>query len=209
MASCTEVLMTKPDLALTKQPEISLAPRIALTVIDDGAGERGNAYAGQLGEAIASAYPQAIESRQSRAEPPVGRVTRVIHIRQQGAVFNRTRSSLLASGGSTLTRVEGTTTGWDGVVAAAATTEPVASGTVYVLLPGNWSGIADLDIEVHDRRLGQTASFTLPLVAERSRPNDLGFVAAMMVADDAWQSIAPRLTAFLDAAVRKIKTEGS
>jgi hypothetical protein len=67
--------------------------------------------------------------------------------------------------------------------------------------------IAYFDVAVRDRRSGRAAAFSLPLAAEHSRPNDLGYLAATMVAEEAWARIAPRLADFLAAAVQKAKAE--
>ena len=203
---CTEIFLTKPDLTLTKQPDIALAAPIALAVIDDEAATRGGAYAAQLAKAITDAYPHAIELRAATADDASGRVAVTIRIHHLGAFFNRTVYSVLNAGPET-TELRGTVADWDAVAAAAFRTGPVSQGTVFKDIQGNWSGIADLDIVLVDQRPGRAANFTVPLAYEHSQPNVLGYIGAMMLADDAWRTVAPRLAAFLDAAVRKVKAE--
>ena len=206
LSACSEVVLTKPNLPLTQRPEITLVPAIALSVIDDEAGERGGLYAAQITKAIVDAYPRSVEAVAPGAAAAPGRVALSIHIRQLGAFFNRSQSSIMDARAAR-NGPEGTVADWDGVAAAAVGAGPTASGTVYAHLPGNWSGIAFLEIEVRDRRPGKSAAFAFVLAAERFRPNELGYMEARMAADDAWQEIAPRLVAFIDAAIRKVKAE--
>jgi hypothetical protein len=204
-AGCSEVKLTKPPLALAPQAE-ALVPPLAVAIIDDEADERGRDYAAQLLKAILDAYPRSTEALPPNAIAAPGRVSMTIHIHQLGAFFNRTRSSVLRVSPE-LTRIKGSMVGWDSVVAAAATSDPLVSGNVYLYLPGNWSGIANIDIAIEDTRPSHNASFTIPIVAERSRPNDLGYVGATIVAASAWHEVQPRLAACIDAVVRKLREE--
>lgn len=203
LAGCSnEILLIKPKLALKNQPNISLARPIAFKVLDDEIGVRGVKYSAQLVEAICNAYPHSFEAVSPDSIAIDDRVVINIRIRQLGAYFNRTRKSALGPRASHA--IKGSVAGWGRAVAVARPKQPVVSGTVFVVLPGNWSGIAHIEVEVLDRRPGHLASFTIPIAAERSRPNDLGYVGAASVANEAWGSVGPRLAAVLEAAVQKV-----
>jgi len=207
VAGCSETILMSPDLKLTEHSDLKLLPPIALWVVDEESAERGTAYAGQFAAAILNAYPGSFELLEPSATAGEGRVRVTIRIRQLGAFFNRTKSSVLMRDPDQ-TRINGTIADWHEVVAASTRqTGPDISGSVYVLLPGNWSGITNIIVDVEDRRENHAAVFSLPLATERSRPNDFGYAAARLAAEDAWDNTVPSLTAFLDSAVRKVKSE--
>lgn len=201
-------VLTKPDLALTRQPTLEVRPPINLIVTDDQAAERGSGYADQLSKSIRDAYPQAVISLPTDAAPASGQVTIAIHVRQLGAFFTNERGSVLNKAGG-IAPARGTPTGWEPVMAQIAKYPSKIAGTQFIYLPGNWSGIAYMEVDVRDRRPGRTAAFSFPLAAERASGNDLGYLRAQMLASDAWGEVSKPLSVFLDAAVRKIASEGT
>ena len=204
VAGCSkEIVLIKPKLTLTSRANISLAQPVAIRVVDDEAGGRGVKYSAKLLKAICNAYPHSFKAVSPDSIAVHDRVVINIYIRQLGAYFNRTKKSVL---GSRAYRVinKKNIAGWGRVIAAAQATQPVVSGTVFKYLPGNWSGIAHIDVEVRDRRPGHFASFTISIAAERSGGNDLGYARATFLASDAWNSVGPRLAAVLHAANQKV-----
>lgn len=204
LSACSEVSLTKPDLALAPKAQ-SLSPPLELKIVDDQAGERGNDYASRLATQIRNAYPHAIELA-SAPTPVEGRANLTLHIHFLGAQFNKTQKAVLPNTPS-LTTARGTVDDWRPVVAAAAGTGPVSSGTVFSNLSSNWSGIAYLDAEIRDTRPGHQAALLIPIAAERSGPNKFGALQAQLEADSAWDAVTPRLAALLDATIAKLAAE--
>jgi len=204
LSACSEVSLTKPDLALAPKTQ-GLNPLLELRVVDDQSGERGGDYANRLAMQIRDSYPRAIELASTPA-PVEGRANLTLHLHFLGAQFNRTRNSVLGNAPD-LTVARGTVDGWQPVVTATAGNGPVSSGTVFVLLPGNWSGIAYLDAEIRDLRPGHNAALVIPIAAEHSAPNKLGALQADLQAASAWEAVTPRLAALLDATIAKLGVE--
>jgi hypothetical protein len=204
LAACGKQVPTQPTLTLIPRPDLQANPPINLVVLDDQASER-SGYAAQLAKTIQDAYPRAI-SAPMQTTPAPQQVTLKLHIRYIGASFNQTKDAVLSN--QTVDPPRGNAADWQPLVTRAIGLHAVSSGWVYKKLPGNWSGIAHIDIEVTDRRPGAKAAFRFPLVAERSAGNDFGYARAQMVASDAWSEIGPRLAHFLDSAVHKVVTEG-
>jgi hypothetical protein len=206
LVGCTERFATAPDLELARRTVPPSSVPVLVSIEDDQANERPKDYSQQLLKQLCDAYSGALEASPATSTIAPGRVSVTIRIHQLGAVFNRTKSSVLAVSPS-LDQPRGTFGDWTDVISASRRLEPVASGTVFAHLPGNWSGITYLDVEVHDQRAGHAADFTMPLVAERSRPNKWGYFEAQGVAADAWDAVRPRLIAFIDAMVSKLGRE--
>jgi hypothetical protein len=206
LGGCSTQVLTTPDLALNAQPMLVADPPIALRVVDEQVEGRGEAYADRLMQAILAAYPHAIERAPDGSAPVPRRVNMVVRIKQLGAFFHLTSSSVLPNPFGL--RMVGSVEDWAPVVRASVSSEPMASGSVLVG-GGNWSGVAYLEVYVQDLRDGRGAAFKLPFIAERAAPNSFGYMSATMVADRAWDEIGPRLAMFLDASVRKVAAEGS
>lgn len=202
LSGCSEVSLTKPDLELASNAQRLDSP-LELQIVDDQANDRGGGYASHLAGEIRSAFPHAIELAQAPVE---GRANLTLHIHFLGAHFNRSKNALLPNQ-SILTAARGTIDGWQPVVAAAAGQGAVSSGTVFVNLPGNWSGVAYFDAEIRDLRPGHNATLVIPIASEHSAPNKLGALQAEIQADSAWEAVAPRLTALLDATIAKLAAE--
>jgi hypothetical protein len=198
--------VTKPTLEMAAHPDAVLAVPIALTVVDEQTGDRGADYRIQILNAICDAYPRAVEAMATNAGPIPARVNMTVRIHRIGGFFSNARAPLLAQNRE---RIEptGTVDDWRPVILATSGTGRLTEGRVFVFLPGNWSGIVDLDIELRDLRPGHTADFTLPLAAERQRPNMHGYIEARIAAGEAWDAVQPRLNAFIEAAVGKLAVE--
>ena len=206
LGGCSTQVLTTPDLALNAQPTLVADPPISLRVLDEQGDGRGEDYADRLAQAILAAYPHAIEKAPDGAAPVARRVNMLVRIKQLGAFFHDTSTSVLPS--PSALRVVGSVGDWAPVIRASFSSEPPVSGTVFIG-GGNWSGVAYLEVYVQDLRDDRGTAFKLPLIAERAAPNTLGYMSATIVADRAWEEIGPRLASFLDASVRKVVTDGS
>lgn len=205
LTACDRVVLTKPELTLSQSPTLEARPPLHLVVMDDQAAERGGNYAEQLGKSIRDAYPRAVALA---AEPVAGQATVILRFRQLGAFFTNNRGSVLQAAGG-ISAPRGTSSGWESVMAELGGYRSRVSGNQFLILPGNWSGIAYVEVEVRDQRPGRAAVFGFSLASERATANTLGYLGAQMVASDAWGEVEKPLTAFLNAAVRKLANEST
>lgn len=202
------VMHTSPTLTLSKSALFGPHHPIAFTVIDHNVSERGIEFVIGLTKEICSAYPNAFVASSPNFKPAQGQVSMKIGIRQLGAFFNRTKVSLLSKSGYN-GLVVGDHDNWQSVIDAAKPSQSEISGTVGGPLgvTAGWSGIAYLEIEIHDLREIEPHVFTVPIATERSTPNNFGIITAGMNSAEAWSVTAPRLSNFLDASVMKIIAE--
>ena len=215
VAGCTETTrLTKPSLALSAQPALTLSPRVAFTIVDDEAAGRGAAYRDELAKTICAAYPGTFAYHPSTEFPVPGKAALTLNIRQLGSYFNRSPASRLRRPVAHPASIKTDFEDWSTVIRSATTGEPLIKGQVggWLLLPGlyhGWSGIAHIDREIHDNRPGHSFQAAFSIAAERSAPNSLGFITASMTADDAWREIAPAIGRLFAATAEKIRKDQS
>jgi hypothetical protein len=202
LAGCAGEIVSAPEVALPSRADVPTEPVLALAVVDQEAATRGGDFATRLAEAIRSAYGGAIEIVANARLPVPQRVSVRLRVKMVGAIYNRRRADRAAV-------VAGETADWSEVadIAANPPYKVPPPGTSYER-PGLWSGIADLMIEVYDRRAGHDTAFMVPVTAERTvREQGGGAVTARVAAAAAWEQVNVRLARFLDAAVGKVAAE--
>lgn len=215
VTGCTETTrLTKPSLTLSAQPSLTLAPRVAFTITDDEAAGRGAAYRNELAKKICAAYPGAFTYRPAAKFPEQGKASLTLKIRQLGSYFNRTRASRLRRPVAHPASIEADFKDWAVVIESAATGEPLIKGQVagWLILPGiyaGWSGIAHVDVEIHDNRPGHSFQAAFSIAAERSAPNTFGLISASMTADDAWKEVSPAIVRLFAATAEKVRVDQS
>lgn len=215
VAGCTETTrLTKPSLTLSAQPALSLSPRVAFTIVDDEAAGRGKDYRDRLANAVCVAYPGAFSYRPAAKFPAKGQAALTLNIRQLGSYFNRTPASRLRRPVAHPASIKADFEDWSAVIRSATTGEPLIKGQVggWTILPGlyhGWSGIAHIDIEIHDNRPGHSFQAVFSIAAERSAPNTFGLISASMTADDAWREVAPAIGRLFAATAEKMRKDQS
>lgn len=208
-------LLTTPKLALSGQPGATLAKPVLFSITDEEAKARGPAYLSELAASICAAYPKALKLVSPEKIPVPGQVSIKIYIRQLGAYFNRANVSRMRHRPREPQLTDPGIGDWGKVIAASMTNSPNVGG--YVSSPNltgallgiqsGWSGIAFLDIDLHDNRTGKSVSTGFSIAAERSTGNTLGYLSATANAADAWKVVQPAIKRFLEAAVDKVTQE--
>ena len=194
---------TNPEVSLNSSFQKAPDRPILISIIDHDAGKREGDFATVLINSIDQVYPSAFQFVPPAAPPVAGSVSMQVRVRRLGGFFNETRYSILEKSGYT-GPVSGNADGWEQIILASASEVPAISGHVYMR---GWSGIAFLDIEVHDLRFDHPRIFTISIAAERSTGNYFGYATAKLNAAEAWDDVEPRLARFLDATVRKVEAE--
>lgn len=199
-----------PEVSLNSSFEKAPEQPILISIIDHDTVKREGDFAPILSNSIDQVFPNAYKIVPPTASMVAGSVSMRIHVRRLGGFFNQTGVSVLQRSGYT-GPVSGNADGWQKVILASKSQDPVISGTVggrYGIRHG-WSGIAFLDIEVHDLRFDSPRIFTVSIAAERSTPNRGGYFSAKINFGRAWENVEPRLARFLNAAVTKVTDEQS
>jgi len=197
---CTDHVLTTPELALVHHSDVSTPPKVIIRVTDDDAAERDASYADKIATLISDAYPSVF----TKAIPLTDSNTKIaisIRIRKLGAYFREINPAFSNN------VVTGQVGDWNVVVQSSGLSQPVIGGYVFKYSPGNWNGVSELEIHVTDSRTDHTADFTLHLLAQRWKPNTLGYLSAHNAADDAWRVVNSELSAFFDATALKLSAE--
>lgn len=198
VAGCAPVSLSDAGLPVAARPARLLDPPVALSILTEpGVGDP--TLAASLTQALLTAYPGALALRADPAPLP-GRVNLAIRIRQlgpaqAGAIPPRDAPP----------RASGTVADWATVVEAVAALGPVPPPPPAG--PDDRTGVADLTLELRDRRPVRTADFALPLAAERRRAGGGDARAGRDAVSQSWAAVSPRLSSFLDATVQKLAGE--
>jgi hypothetical protein len=208
LGGCGDTLRTTPELTLRPLPQAPpKSPILGLAVVDLEGAQRDPGYATRFAGFIRDTYGDAVQIVPSKT-PLAGRANIIIRIIWLGSYKDRRHDTNTIA--DQFLRPSGNLADWAPVVAATASSGAVLSGQVRVLrktgqvVPGAWSGVAYLEVEVNDLRRAGGAAFRLPLYAERVDTSNL---SALSLADDAWHETNLRLAAFLDAAMQKLMRE--
>ncbi|MFC4270776.1 hypothetical protein GQF03_03510 [Sneathiella chungangensis] len=199
---------TSPEVSLNSSFQRAPDKPILISVIDHDAAKREGDFGPVLINEINRIYPNAFQVVPPSTSSVAGSVSMQIHVRRLGGFFNDSTLSVLRRSGYK-DPVSGDADEWQQVILEAKSEQPVISGYVggpYGIIRG-WSGIAFIDIKVHDLRFDRPHIFTISIAAERSTLNNFGFITAQMNAAEAWEDVEPRLARFLDAAVQKVAAE--
>jgi len=131
------IQLSKPTLTLSAQPALNLSPRVAFSITDDEATERGTDYTNKLAATICSAYPDAFTYRPAAKFPEQGKASLTPKIRQLGSYFKRTLASRLRRPVAHPASIQADFEDLSVVIRSATTGEPLVKGEIggWLILP--------------------------------------------------------------------------
>jgi hypothetical protein len=98
------------------------------------------------------------------------------------------------------------TDGWNSVaVAASRYSETLDMGFIA---EGWWVGTSQIELEVSDLSKERYVVFSVPLVAEKTESNLLGYRTATSVSKKAWKATEAQMMRLIDDVVQKVMSDG-
>lgn len=86
---------------------------------------------------------------------------------------------------------------WVNVVSVASTQQTLLA--MSFVPQGRWIGTSWLEVEIVDKRVGESESVNFPIVAEQEEPNTWGYKSASKATNKSWGMVSQHLLQILDS----------
>ena len=194
---CAAQRVAVPEILDTPRRGLSLTKPVIFSVLDARTNkERSQEAMTSMKNGLTNIYGNSLKWAEYFEKIPAGKVAVKIRLKANEANFGVRRVPIAYVQNSFSSTLAVTPNNWVNVVSVASTQQTLLA--MSFVPQGWWIGTSWLEIEIVDKRVGDSERLNFPIVAEQEEPNTWGYKSASKATNKSWGIVSQHLLQILD-----------
>lgn len=195
---CAVQRVAIPEIRDTPRKGLNLSKPVIFSVVDARSNkERSQEAITSIRNGLFYIYGNSLKWAEYFEKIPAGNVAVKIRLKANEANFGVRRVPIAYVQNRFSSTLAVVPNNWVNVVSVASTQQTLLA--MSFVPQGRWIGTSWLEVEIVDKRVGDSESVNFPIVAEQEEPNTWGYKSASKATNKSWGMVSQHLLQILDS----------